>query len=85
MTGSFDEQHGGGRQRNSTQSPSDYPGDEQGSELTAEFTVLRQVFVGLTSASAWAAKRQLTVRTRARFVFTESLPSVPADAPLPAP
>ena len=29
------------------QSPSDYPGGEQGSELTVEFTVLGQAFVGL--------------------------------------
>jgi predicted 3-demethylubiquinone-9 3-methyltransferase (glyoxalase superfamily) len=29
------------------QSPSDYPGGKQGSELTVEFTVLGQAFVGL--------------------------------------
>src|ERR1700761_7372451 len=29
------------------QSPSDYPGGEQGSELTVEFTLLGQAFVGL--------------------------------------
>jgi len=29
------------------QSPSDYPGGEQGSELTVDFTVLGQAFVGL--------------------------------------
>lgn len=31
------------------QSPSDYPGGEQGSELTVEFTVLGQGFVGLNA------------------------------------
>jgi predicted 3-demethylubiquinone-9 3-methyltransferase (glyoxalase superfamily) len=35
------------------QSPSDYPGGEQGSELTVEFTVLGQDFVGLNGGSAF--------------------------------
>ena len=34
-------------------SPSDYPGGEQGSELTVEFTVLGQAFVGLNGGSAF--------------------------------
>jgi predicted 3-demethylubiquinone-9 3-methyltransferase (glyoxalase superfamily) len=34
------------------QSPSDYPGGEEGSELTVEFTVLGQAFVGLNAGSA---------------------------------
>jgi len=36
------------------QSPSDYPGGEQGSELTVEFTVLGQAFVGLNGGPAFA-------------------------------
>ena len=35
------------------QSPSDYPGGEQGSELTVEFTVLGQAFVGLNGGPAF--------------------------------
>jgi predicted 3-demethylubiquinone-9 3-methyltransferase (glyoxalase superfamily) len=35
------------------QSPSDYPGGEQGSELTVEFTVLGQSFVGLNGGPAF--------------------------------
>jgi predicted 3-demethylubiquinone-9 3-methyltransferase (glyoxalase superfamily) len=34
------------------QSPSDYPGGKQGSELTVEFTVLGQAFVGLCGGPA---------------------------------
>jgi predicted 3-demethylubiquinone-9 3-methyltransferase (glyoxalase superfamily) len=34
-------------------SPSDFPGGEQGSELTVEFTVLGQAFVGLNGGSAF--------------------------------
>jgi predicted 3-demethylubiquinone-9 3-methyltransferase (glyoxalase superfamily) len=34
-------------------SPSDYPGGKQGSELTVEFTVLGQEFVGLNGGSAF--------------------------------
>ena len=34
------------------QSPSDYPAGEQGSELTVEFTVLGQAFVGLNGGPA---------------------------------
>ena len=34
-------------------SPSDYPGGEQGSELTVEFTVLGQPFVGLNGGPAF--------------------------------
>jgi predicted 3-demethylubiquinone-9 3-methyltransferase (glyoxalase superfamily) len=34
------------------QSPSEYPGGKQGSELTVEFTVLGQAFVGLNAGSA---------------------------------
>jgi predicted 3-demethylubiquinone-9 3-methyltransferase (glyoxalase superfamily) len=36
------------------QSPSDYPGGEQGSELTVEFTVLGQAFVGLNGGPTFA-------------------------------
>ena len=36
------------------QSPSDHPGGEQGSELTVEFTVLGQAFVGLNGGPAFA-------------------------------
>ena len=35
------------------QSPSDYPGGERGSELTVEFTVLGQAFVGLNGGPAF--------------------------------
>src|SRR5262249_14211327 len=35
------------------QSPSDYPGGHQGSELTVEFTVLGQAFVGLNGGPAF--------------------------------
>jgi predicted 3-demethylubiquinone-9 3-methyltransferase (glyoxalase superfamily) len=35
------------------QSPSDYPGGKQGSELTVEFTVLGQAFIGLNAGSAF--------------------------------
>jgi predicted 3-demethylubiquinone-9 3-methyltransferase (glyoxalase superfamily) len=35
------------------QSPSDYPGGEQGGELTVEFTVLGQAFVGLNGGPAF--------------------------------
>ena len=35
------------------QSPSDYPGGERGRELTVEFTVLGQAFVGLNGGSAF--------------------------------
>jgi predicted 3-demethylubiquinone-9 3-methyltransferase (glyoxalase superfamily) len=35
------------------QSPSDYPGGKQGSELTVEFTVLGQAFVGLNGGTAF--------------------------------
>jgi predicted 3-demethylubiquinone-9 3-methyltransferase (glyoxalase superfamily) len=35
------------------QSPSNYPGGEQGSELTVEFTVLGQAFVGLDGGPAF--------------------------------
>ena len=34
-------------------SPSDYPGGDQGSELTVEFTVLGQAFVGLNAGPAF--------------------------------
>ncbi len=34
-------------------SPSDYPGGEQGGELTVEFTVLGQAFVGLNAGPAF--------------------------------
>jgi predicted 3-demethylubiquinone-9 3-methyltransferase (glyoxalase superfamily) len=34
-------------------SPSDYPGGDQGSELTVEFTVLGQAFVGLNGGPAF--------------------------------
>ena len=36
------------------QSPSEYPGGKQGSELTVEFTVLGQAFVGLNGGPAFA-------------------------------
>jgi predicted 3-demethylubiquinone-9 3-methyltransferase (glyoxalase superfamily) len=36
------------------QSPSAYPGGEQGSELTVEFTVLGQDFIGLNGGPAFA-------------------------------
>jgi predicted 3-demethylubiquinone-9 3-methyltransferase (glyoxalase superfamily) len=35
-------------------SPSDYPGGEQGCELTVEFTLLGQAFVGLNGGPAFA-------------------------------
>ena len=35
------------------QSPSDFPGGKQGSELTVEFTVLGQAFVGLNGGPAF--------------------------------
>ena len=35
------------------QSPSDYPGGEQGSELTVEFTLLGRAFVGLNGGPAF--------------------------------
>ena len=35
-------------------SPSDYPGGGAGSELTVEFTVLGQAFVGLNGGGAFA-------------------------------
>jgi len=35
------------------QSPSDYPGGTHGSELTVEFTVLGQAFVGLNGGRAF--------------------------------
>ena len=35
------------------QSPSDYPGGKEGSELTVEFTVLGQSFIGLNGGSAF--------------------------------
>jgi predicted 3-demethylubiquinone-9 3-methyltransferase (glyoxalase superfamily) len=35
------------------QSPSEHPGGKQGSELTVEFTVLGQAFVGLNGGSAF--------------------------------
>ena len=41
----FPDSHVGG----ALPSPSDYPGGEQGSELTVEFTVLGQAFVGLNA------------------------------------
>ncbi|HEY1934647.1 MAG TPA: VOC family protein [Acetobacteraceae bacterium] len=37
----------------SLQSPSDYPGGNQGSELIVEFTVLGQAFVGLNGGAAF--------------------------------
>ena len=35
------------------QSPSDYPGGGQGSELTVEFTLLGQAFVGLNGGTGF--------------------------------
>jgi predicted 3-demethylubiquinone-9 3-methyltransferase (glyoxalase superfamily) len=42
------------------QSPSDYPGGEQGSELTVEFTVLGQAFVGLNGGTAFTPNEAIS-------------------------
>ncbi|HUB16577.1 MAG TPA: VOC family protein [Acetobacteraceae bacterium] len=42
------------------QSPSDYPGGEPGSELTVEFTVLGQAFVGLNGGPAFTANEAVS-------------------------
>ena len=41
-------------------SPSDYPGGEPGSELTVEFTVLGQAFVGLNGGPAFTANEAVS-------------------------
>src|SRR5580692_1669031 len=42
------------------QSPSDYPGGNQGSELTVEFTVLGQAFVGLNAGPSHTANEAVS-------------------------
>lgn len=44
----------------SLHSPSNYPGGEQGSELTVEFTVLGQAFVGLNGGPAFSPNQAVS-------------------------
>ncbi len=52
-----------------SQAPSDYPGGRQGSELTVEFTVLGQAFVGLNGGPVFTPNEAVSFQ-----VITEDQP-----------